>query len=91
MTDNTTSAAASKPPAPTLNIAKEQVDSALTFLESATAMIAGLDNILAVGVEPRPELLSGITDAVLMLLGQAEGYAQLSSQTLNALNEGDAK
>lgn len=91
MTDHNISAAASKPPAPTLNIAKGQVDGALTFLESAKAVIASLDNILAAGVEPRPELLSGITDAALMLLGQAEGYARLSSQTLDALNEGDAK
>ena len=91
MIDNTIPAAASKPPAATPSTAKIHLDGALTFLESAKAVIAGLDNMLAVGVEPRPELLSGITDAALMLLGQAEGYAQLSSQTLDALNEGDAK
>jgi len=90
MTTNSTSAAPSKSPAPTPNVAKIQVDGALTFIEAAKAGLTGMDSILAAGVDLRPELLSGIVGAVLMLLGQAEDYARLSSQTLDELIDGGA-
>lgn len=84
----TTSTAPSKSPAPTPNIAKIQIDGALTFIESAKAMLTGTDDILTSGVELRPDLLSGITDSVLMILGYAESHARQASQTLDALVDG---
>lgn len=88
MTSNITNPPEGKSPAPTPNIAKIQVDGALTFIESAKKGLTGLDDILTSGVELRPDLLSGITDSVLMILGYAESHARQASQTLDALVDG---
>lgn len=90
MTISITNPPEGKAPAPTPGIAKIQVDGALTFIETAKAMLTGVDDILTSGVDLRPDLLSGITDSVLMLLGYAEDHARQASQTLDALVDGGA-
>lgn len=87
----TTSASDGKSPEPTPRVAKVQIDGALTFIEAAKKGLTGMDDILASGVELRPDLLSGLTDSVLMLIGYAEDHARQASQTLDALADGGAK
>lgn len=91
MSDNNTPTPEGNQSAPTIGVAKIQIDGALTFIEIAKTALTGIDDILASGVELRPDLLSGLTDAVLMLLGDAENHARQASLTLAALSGGDAK
>lgn len=91
MNDNNTPTAEGNQPEPTIGVAKIQVDGALTFIEIAKTALTGIDDILASGVELRADLLSGLTDSVLMLLGDAERHARQASLTLKALSDGDAK
>ncbi len=70
--------------------AKVYADGALTFIESAKKALTGVDDIMASGVQVRPELISGITETALMLLDYAETHARLASQTLDASTDGGA-
>lgn len=76
--------------APTPAVAKVQIDGALTFIEAAKKGLTGIDDILASGVELRADLLSGLTDAALMLIGYAEAHARQASQTLDLMDDGGA-